>query len=157
MVTEAKKNRIRKAVRLYYGPEDLNEEEIAEEMDKRRPTISGYLNHDFAEEIKSPYSDKEKREVQKALEEKFEELENKTEDVVKGILSNGTYDQRIKAIRELRQNHKELADFLEKIGALDTEAEKHEVEHSGVPAVQIITGEEETSGEPQGTSGEEDE
>jgi len=142
MVREDVKNRIRKAVRLYYGPKDMTTEEIAEEMGYRRQTISGYLNHDFAEEIKSPYTDKEEREVRKALEERFEDLEEKTEEIVDEIMERGDYDQRLRAIRELRSNHKELAKFLEKVGAYETEPEKHEVEHGGVPQVQIITGEE---------------
>jgi len=135
-------NRIRKAVRLYYGPKDLTTEEIAEELDVKRETVSRYLNHDFAEEIKAPYSEREQREVRKALEERFEDLEEKTEKVVEEVLERGEYDQRLRAIRELRANHKELAKFLEKVGAYETEPEKHEVEHGGVPQVQIITGEE---------------
>lgn len=133
------KNRIRKAVRLYYGPKDMTTEEIAEEMGYRRETISGYLNHDFAEEIKAPYTDKEQREVRKALEKRFEDLEDKTEEVVKEVLDRGDYDQRLRAIRELRANHKELADFLEKVGGYETEPEQHEHEHK-IPEVQIITG-----------------
>jgi len=68
----------------------------------------------------------------------------------------GTYDQRVKALKELRQVIGDTSEFAAQIGALEKEAEKHEVEHSGVPQVQIITGEEETSGEHQGTSGDEE-
>ena len=145
MVRKDMKNRIRKAVRLYYGPKDMTTQEIADEMGYRRETVSGYLNHDFAEEIKSPYTDKEEREVRKALEEKFEDLEDRTERVVDEVLERGEYTDRLRAISELRRNHKELASFLEKVGALDTEPERHEVEHSGVPQVVINTS---TSGKP---------
>ena len=73
------------------------------------------------------------------------------------IKGSGSFDQQVKAFKELRQVNKDVADFAAQIGALDTEAEKHEVEHSGVPPVQIVTGEEDTSGEPQVTSGDDGE
>lgn len=157
-MTEKKVLRIKKAVRLHYG-KDMTHEDILGEFDNlsRRQTITEYLNHDVADEFKAPYSAKESYELQKQFEENFEDLEEDAKELFREARDAGTFDQRIKALKELRKVNKDVAEFASKIGVLDTEAEKHEVEHSGVPQVQIITGEEETSGEPQGTSGEDSE
>lgn len=154
--TSARVQRIKKAVRLSFG-ENMTHEEIADELNlKRRQTVTEYLNSDVAEEFKAPYSARENYEIQKAFEEKFEDLEDKAENLFDMVREAGTFDQNIKALRELRQVNKDVAEFAMEIGALDKEAEKHEVEHDGVPPVQIITGEE-ASGEPQGATGEDSE
>lgn len=157
-MTETKVQRIKKAVRLSFG-DNMTHEEILEEFDNlsRRQTITEYLNHPVADEFKAPYSAKENYEIQKQFEEKFEDLEDKAEELFDMVREAGTFDQKIKALRELRQVNKDVAEFAMEVGALDKEAEKHEVEHDGVPPVQIITGEDEASGEPQGTTGGNDE
>ena len=156
--TEVKVKRIRKAVRLKHG-RGMTDSDIADEIDgiSRRETVNRYLNSEIAEYYEAPYSAKEDYEIQKAFEEKFENLEDEAEDLWDQIKGSGSFDQQVKAFKELRQVNKDVADFAAQIGALDTEAEKHEVEHSGVPPVQIVTGEEDTSGEPQVTSGDDGE
>jgi len=156
-MTEKKVLRIKKAVRLHYG-KDMKHKDILEEFDNlsRRQTITEYLNHDVADEFKAPYSAKETYEIQKEFEENFEDLEEDAKKLFKEAREAGTFDQRIKALKELRKVNKDVAEFASQIGALETEAEKHEVEHSGVPAVQIITGESEASGEPDVTTGDEE-
>jgi len=147
--------RVKEAVLKYYGNPDMTQEEIAEELGVRRPTVSKYLNSEVAKEFEAPFSARKEYEVRKEVEEKFKDLEDKTEQVVREVLTRGKFGERLRAIRELRQNHKELTTFLEKIGVLDTEPERHEVEHGGVPQVQIITGQDQndTSGKPEETSG----
>jgi len=154
---ETKVKRIRKAVRLKNG-EGLTDEEIAEEIKGigRRETVNRYLNSEIAEYYKAPYSAKESYELQKEFEEKFEEMSEKAEKLLEQAMERGDFKERARAISELRKVNKDLAEFASDIGALDVEAEKHEVEHSGVPPVQIITGEDGTSGEPDVTTGDEE-
>lgn len=139
-MTEKKVQRIKKAVRLSYGKE-MTHEQILEEFDSlsRRQTITEYLNHPVADEFKAPYSAKESYEIQKQFEENFEDLQEKTQELVEEVLERGDYKERARAISELRKVNKDVAEFAEKIGVLDTEPEEHKHEHEGVPPVQIVT------------------
>lgn len=139
-MTESKVQRIKKAVRLHYG-EEKTHDEIVDEFDNisRRQTVTSYLNEPVADEFKAPYSAKESYELKKRFEERFEELEEKADDLIDEVLERGEYKDRLRAVNELRKINKDAADFAEKIGALDTEPERHEVEHSGVPQVVINT------------------
>lgn len=138
--TTAKKvQRVKQAVILSHK-EDMTNQEIADELGLSRPgTISEYLNSDLAEEFEAPLSARDTYEVQKEFEERFEDMSEKAQELFEELKGSAKYKDELRALNELRKVNKDAADFADKIGALDTEPEKHEVEHSGVPQVVINT------------------
>jgi len=154
---KARERRMRKAVKLYHF-EDMTVAEIAEEMGYSEKTIHRYLNDEKAESYHRIFTDEERYELQRKIEEEVDTNLSISEKVFKNIAAKKSADSqdRIRAAKELRNNVKDKVGILQELGVLDKEAEKHEVEHSGVPPVQIITGESEASGEPDVTTGEDD-
>lgn len=138
---EARKRRIRKAVKLYHF-EDMNISEIAEEMGYTEKTISRYLNDEEAEKYHRIFTDEERFELQRKIEEEVDTNFSISEKVFKNIAAKQAADaqDRIRAAKELRRNVTEKVETLQELGVLEKAADKHEVEHEGIPEVQIITG-----------------
>lgn len=138
--TTAKRvQRVKQAVILSHK-QDMTNQEIADELGLSRPeTISDYLNSDLAEEFEAPLSSRDTYEVQKEFEERFENMSEEAEDLFEELKGAAEYKDQLRALNELRKVNKDAAEFASDIGALDTEPERHEVEHSGVPQVVINT------------------
>jgi len=138
--TTAKKvQRVKQAVILSHK-EEMSNQDIADEIGiKRAETVSRYLNSDLAEEFEAPLSSRDTYEVQKEFEERFEDMSEEAQELFEELKGAAEYKDQLRALNELRKVNKDAADFADKIGALDTEPEKHEVEHSGVPQVVINT------------------
>jgi len=69
---DKKDKRIRKAVRLYYGDNEYNTQaEVAEEMNITRRTVAKYLDSDRAKAFERFFSDKEKHEIDRWLQEQL--------------------------------------------------------------------------------------
>jgi len=138
--TTAKKvQRVKQAVILSHK-EEMSNQDIADEIGiKRAETVSRYLNSDLAEEFEAPLSSRDTYEVQKEFEERFEEMSEEAQELFEELKGAAEYKDQLRALNELRKVNKDAADFADRVGALDTEPEKHEVEHSGVPQVVINT------------------
>jgi DNA-directed RNA polymerase specialized sigma subunit len=74
-----KDQRIRKAVILYYA-EDMKQQDIADEIGVSRQTVSKYLNSDRANAFKKFFSDKEKHEIKRWIEEMIARSYNETKE-----------------------------------------------------------------------------
>lgn len=137
---EARKRRIRKAVKLYHF-EDMTISEIAEEMAYTEKTISRYLNDEAAEKYHRIFTDEERFELQRKIEEEVDTNFDISEKVFKNIAAKQAADNsdRIRAAKELRRNTTEKVETLQELGVLEKTAEKHEVDHDGIPQVVINT------------------
>lgn len=138
--TTAKKvQRVKQAVILSHK-EEMSNQDIADEIGiKRAETVSRYLNSELAEEFEAPLSSRDTYEVQKEFEERFEEMSEEAQELFEELKGAAEDKDQLRALNELRKVNKDAADFADKIGALDTEPERHEVEHSGVPQVVVNT------------------
>ena len=131
-VSERKKQRIKKAVAMYYGKE-MKQKEIAKELNVTRKTVARYINSDVAEDYISPYSKKSEYEIRKMVEDRLEEY-FRLEDQVKQEIRDSpeiSGDKKTKLLREFRNGTKDVVEVLDSIGVFEKSPEKHRVEHEG--------------------------
>ena len=132
MVTKRKKERIKKAVAMYYGKE-MTQKEIAKEIGVSRETVGRYLTSDVAENYISPYDRKSEYEIRKMLEDRLTEYIELEERIKREVLENPEMsgDKKTKLLREFRNGTKDLVEVLDDVGVFEKAPDRHEVEHKG--------------------------
>ena len=132
MVTKRKKERIKKAVAMYYGKE-MTQKEIAKEIGVSRETVGRYLTSDTAEQYISPYDKKSEYEIRKMLEDRLREYIELEERVKNEVLDDPEIsgDKKTKLLREFRNGTKDLVEVLDDVGVFEKAPDRHEVKHEG--------------------------
>lgn len=124
-----RQQRIRDAV-LYYNIEDMTQQEIADEIGVTRPTVSGYLNSEEAQQFEPFFSSKRKAELKEWLEREFWKAYKASNEAFETIKNDdqASPQTRVRAAKELIENQDRLANWFQEVGLIEKPKERKEVE-----------------------------
>jgi len=124
-----KQERMAKAARLRYG-EDMECPQIAEELGLQPQTVRNYFTEDQMEEFKRIFSDKEKYELQRMLEQQVYDLEQEAKAKIREGANHpeASAADKIRAGKEVMNLLGKKVSLFQELGIIQKPKERKEVE-----------------------------
>jgi len=117
------------AAKLKYG-ERKTHKEIADELELSKSTIDNYFSDDQMEQFKRIFSDKEKFELQRIIEQQLYDVEKEAKEKIRQGAQHpdASPADRIRAGKELMNTMRRKVNLLQEIGVIEKPKERKEVE-----------------------------
>lgn len=118
-----------KAAKLKYG-KDLTHKEIAEELELSKSTIDNYFQESQMKNFERIFTDKERFELQRTLEQRLYDIRNEAEEKIRQGANHpeATPADRIRAGKEILNNYRREVELLQELGVIQKPKERKEIE-----------------------------
>jgi len=128
-LSHGKRQRMAQAAKLKYG-ERKTHKEIADELELSKSTIDNYFSDDQMEQFKRIFSDKEKFELQRIIEQQLYDVEKEAKEKIRQGAQHpdASPADRIRAGKELMNTMRRKVNLLQEIGVIEKPKERKEVE-----------------------------
>lgn len=137
-----KEQRIREAVIMYYS-QDMTQQEVADEIGVTRRTVAKYLDSDTAKGFERIFSDKEKYEIQRWLENQVAKHYDKAVEGLEKAKQRAENNPEASpqhltnASLGLVRANKEIVGLMQELGVIDKKPDKVEKTESGPASVNV--------------------
>jgi len=134
-----KEQRMAKAAKLKHG-EGLEYSEIAKRIGVKPQTVRTYFSSDRMEEFERIFSDKEKFELQRMLEQQIYDIEKEAKEKIRQGANHpeASASDRIRAGKELLNIPSKKIKMLQELGVIQKPKERKEVEQKNQGESEVV-------------------
>lgn len=132
-LTQAKAARMEKAAKLKFG-KDMTHKQIGEKLGLSKNTIDNYFAQEEMKNFQRIFSDKEKFELQRVLEQQLYDISNEAEEKIRAGANHpeASAADRIRAGKELVNTLEKKVKIMQEMGIIKKPKERKEVRQKNV-------------------------